>query len=252
MKPCILATALGLAAAPALAHYGMIIPSDSMVMQDDARDVALTLSFSHPFEGNGMALVTPKVFRLYGPEGEVDLLPTLAPATVMDAPGFTATLPVARPGLHVLYMEPEPYWEPAEDVFIIHHTKTYVAAFGQEEGWDEPQDLPTEIVPLSKPYGLWAGNLFQGQVLRDGIPVAHAEVEVEYYNADKAIAAPSDYMITQTLRADANGVFSYATPAAGWWGFAALTLADHTLPQDGVEKAVELGAVIWVHFEPWP
>jgi cobalt/nickel transport protein len=23
------------------------------------------------------------------------------------------------------------------------------------------------------------------------------------------------------------------------------------LPQDGEEKAVELGAVIWVHFEPW-
>ena len=33
--------------------------------------------------------------------------------------------------------------------------------------------------------------------------------------------------------------------------FAALNTADYTLPQDGEDKAVELGAVIWVHFEEW-
>lgn len=63
--------------------------------------------------------------------------------------------------------------------------------------------------------------------------------------------APSDYMVTQTILADANGVFSYAAPASGWWGFAALTTADFQLPQDSVQKNVELGAVIWVHFEDW-
>lgn len=246
-----LATILALIATPGLAHYGMIIPSDTMIMQDDPRDIDLTLAFAHPFEGMGMALVTPEVFRLYGPGGQTDLLPTLTETTVMDHSGFTTSIQIAEPGLHVLYMQPQPYWEPAEDAFIIHHTKTYLAAFGQDDGWTEPQDLVTEILPLSKPYGLWAGNLFQGQVLRDGEPVPHAEVEVEYYNQDGSITAPSDYMITQTVMADQNGVFSYATPASGWWGFAALTTADHTLPQDGVDKPVELGAVIWVHFEDW-
>jgi len=250
MKTLSFVAALAATAPPAFAHYGMIIPSDTMVMQNEARDVALTLSFSHPFEGNGMELASPKIFRLYGPQGEADLLPALAPATVMNARGFTATLPIAAPGLHVLYMEPQPYWEPAEDVFIVHHTKTYIAAFGEEAGWDEPQGLVTEIVPLSKPYGLWSGNLFQGRVLRDGKPVPGAEVEVEYYNQD-GVVAPSGYMITQTIRADASGVFSYATPAAGWWGFAALTTADYQLSQDGAQKDVELGAVIWVHFEDW-
>lgn len=246
-----LAATLALIATPGLAHYGMIIPSDNMIMQDDPRSVDMTVAFAHPFEREGMELVTPKTFRMFGPEGEVDLLPTLTPATVMGHQGFTTSVDLAEPGLHVLYMEPQPYWEPGEDAFIIHYTKTYLAAFGQEEGWDEPQGLVTEILPLSKPYGLWAGNLFQGQVLRDGMPVPNAEIEIEFYNEDGSITAPSDYMITQTVRSDASGVFSYAAPASGWWGFAALTTADYTLPQNGIEKPVELGAVVWVHFEEW-
>ena len=60
-------------------------------------------------------------------------------------------------------------------------------------------------------------------------------------------------MITQTVKADANGVFTYAPPSHGWWGFAALNTADYTLTEEssGEEKDVELGAVIWVRFEEW-
>ncbi len=243
--------ALMLGMGPAYAHYGMIIPSDTMIAQEDDRTLDVTIGFAHPFEEEGMDLGQPQIFQLFGPSGQVDLLTELTATDVMGAPGFTLSLPIQEPGLHVLYMEPEPYWEPAEDAFIVHHTKTYIAAFGQDDGWDEPHGLVTEIRPLSKPYGLWAGNLFQGQVLRDGEPVPNAEVEVEYFNQGGQITAPSEFMITQTVIADANGIFSYATPASGWWGFAALTTADYTLPQDGVDKPVELGAVIWVHFEDW-
>jgi cobalt/nickel transport protein len=148
-------------------------------------------------------------------------------------------------------MEPQPYWEPAEDCYIIHYTKTVVTAFGDDEGWDAELGLKTEIVPLAKPYGLYAGNIFQGVVKLDGEPVPYAEVEVEYYNQDQSATAPTDYMVTQTVKADQNGVFSYAAPKAGWWGFAALNTADYTLKADGQDKDVELGAVIWVRFEEW-
>ena len=169
----------------------------------------------------------------------------------MDSPAFTTSYSFGRPGTYVFSMEPTPYWEPAEDAFIIHYTKTYVTAFGDDEGWDAELGLKTEIVPLSKPFGLWAGNVFQGIVKIDGAPVPYAEVEVEYFNEDGSAVAPDDLMITQTVKADANGVFTYATPVDGWWGFAALSEAEYTLPQDGEEKGVELGAVIWVHFEAW-
>ena len=50
------------------------------------------------------------------------------------------------------------------------------------------------------------------------------------------------------IKTDANGVFSYAAPCAGWWGFAALSDADFKLEKNGEDKDVELGAVIWVKF----
>ncbi len=237
---------------PAAAHFGMIIPSDPMIEQEDARTIDLRLSFSHPFEATGMELVRPAAFAVVTDGASQDLLPALSETTVLDGPSWHAAFTPARPGTHVFHMEPQPYWEPAEDVFIIHYTKTYVAAFGDDSGWDAELGLKTEIVPLAKPFGLWAGNVFQGIVKLDGEPVPYAEVEVERYNPEGMPAIPSGLMITQTVKADANGVFTYAAPRAGWWGFAALNTADYQLPQDGTQKDVELGAVIWVHFEDWP
>jgi cobalt/nickel transport protein len=233
------------------AHFGMVIPSDSMVMQGDDSTVKLQLSFSHPFEMIGMELAKPKDFGVVANGKKADLGGALKPIKVMDHAAWQADYAIKRPGVYTFYMEPQPYWEPAEDVFIIHYTKTVVTAFGDDEGWDGEVGLKTEIVPLSKPYGLYAGNVFQGIVKLDGKPVPYAEVEVEYYNKDMKTVAPTDYMVTQTIKADQNGVFTYAVPKAGWWGFAALNEADFTIKQDGQDKGVEIGAVLWVHFEPW-
>ena len=240
-----------IAAEPAWSHFGMLIPGDSMVMQTDKRTVNITLSFSHPFEMVGMEMARPKAFGVLAGAEKQDLLGSLEKAQVMAHTAWQASFPVKRPGVYVFYMEPEPYWEPAEDSFIIHYTKTVIAAFGDDEGWDAEIGLKTEIIPLSKPFGLYAGNVFQGIVKLDGKPVPFAEVEVEYYNVAKKVKAPTAYMITQTIKADQNGVFTYAAPFAGWWGFAALNKADFTLNHAGEKKDVELGAVIWVEFHDW-
>ena len=58
----ILTAALVLTWGTAWAHFGMVIPSDNMVMQGEAAKVQLTLSFSHPFEGIGMDLEKPAAF----------------------------------------------------------------------------------------------------------------------------------------------------------------------------------------------
>ena len=233
------------------AHFGMVIPSDSMVMQGENRDVTLTLSFSHPFEGVGMELAKPLVFGVIANGKKQDLLGKLKETKVMGHKAWTTDYKIKRPGVYAFYMEPNPYWEPAEDCFIVHYTKTIVTAFGDDEGWDEEIGLKTEIVPLSKPFGLYTGNVFQGVVKMDGKPIPFAEVEVEYYNEDKKAEAPTDYMITQTIKADKNGVFTYAVPKAGWWGFAALNTSDKKREIKGEEKDVELGAVIWVKFHDW-
>ncbi len=238
-------------ATTAVAHFGMVIPSDAMVMQGESRTVNLKLSFSHPFEGQGMELVKPKAFNVVHEGKTSDLLGSLKPAKVMDHSAWSIDYTVKRPGIYQFCMEPVPYWEPAEDCFIIHYTKTVVAAFGDDEGWDAEIGLKTEIIPLTKPFGLYAGNIFQGIVKVDGKAVPYAEVEIELYNQGGKYQAPSDYMITQAIKADQNGIFTYAAPKPGWWGFSALNTADYKIKHNGQEKDVELGAVIFVHFEDW-
>lgn len=237
-----------LATSIAQAHFGMVIPSSNIVDQDN-RQIEMDLSFSHPFEGIGMDLRRPqKAFVLH--EGEkTDLLPSLKATSIMDHSGWHLRYKVQRPGVYQFVMEPQPYWEPAEDLYIIHYTKALVAAYGDDQGWDQPAGLPTEIVPLLRPFGNYAGNTFTGKVLIDGQPAPNSEVEVELYNQNGA-TAPSDYHITQVVKTDDNGVFNFTCPTSGWWGFSALHEADYTMTgPNGSEKNVELGGVLWVYFD---
>ena len=243
-------------AMPAAAHFGVIIPSDDIVAGSDEKTIQVELKFVHPLEMHYMQMEKPKRFGVMHAGKTTDLLATLrqdsGKAPDQDQPfSFWKTdFAVKRPGDYTFFVEPAPYWEPAEDKFIIHYTKVCVQALGLEEGWDTPVGLETEIVPMTRPYGLWTGNIFTGQVLVKGKPAPHAEVEVEYLNESpgntEPVQAPSDPYITQVVKADKNGVFSYAMPRAGWWGFAALSDASWKLKKDDKQKDIEIGAVYWV------
>ncbi len=235
-------------ATEALAHFGMVIPSTSVVEDKNQATVELTLSFSHPMDMVGMAMDKPKAFKAVVHGKTEELLGSLVPATVMGKEAWKAQYTLKKPGVYQFVLEPTPYFEPAEDSFILHLSKTYISAFGEEEGWDTPVGLTTEIVPLTRPFGNYAGNVFQGQVLVEGKPAPGATVEIEYYNQEKAYAAPKEIMVTQVVKADKNGVFTYAVPFPGWWGFAALTTAKEKLKHNGQPKPVELGAVLWAEF----
>ena len=67
------------------------------------------------------------------------------------------------------------------------------------------------------------------------------------YAEGKPVNPPADPMITQVVKADQNGVFTYSMPKAGWWGFAALNESEKTMQHDGKEYPVEIGAVLWVN-----
>ena len=235
----------------ASAHFQMIIPSDDMVEQNEARKLDLDVKFWHPYEGHGMHMQKPVQFGVMLKGEKTNLLNSLTPTKFKDMngdmlDGFKASYTIKKPGDHIFYTEPAPYWEPAEESFIVHYTKVIVNTFGLEEGWDEEVGLKTEIVPLTRPYGLYAGNVFQGIVKVKGKPAPFTEVEVEYYNEDGSLKPAAAPMITQVIKADANGVFSYAMPKAGWWTFAALNEDDKPMVHEGKEYPVEIGAVLWV------
>ncbi len=233
--------------AEASAHFGMIIPSDDIVTQEDNKSINLEVKFIHPMEGHYMNMEKPVQFGVMHMGKKTDLLATLTEKEVQGFSTWETSYRINRPGDYIFYVEPKPYWEPAEDCYIIHYTKVCVNALGLEEGWDEEVGLQTEIVPLTRPYGLWTGNTFRGIVKVKGKPVPYAEVEVEYYNKDSKVIPPADAYITQVIKADENGVFTYSIPRAGWWGFAALNEASWAMKgPDGKEKSIEIGAVYWV------
>lgn len=228
------------------AHFGMIMPSDEIITMDDNKKVNLTLQFIHPMEGDYMNMNKPAEFGVVVQGDRIDLTSALQEKKVNDCSTWEVNYLIKRPGDYIFYMEPQPYWEPAEDCFIVHYTKVIVHALGMEVGWDEEVGLKTEIIPLTRPYGLWTGNVFQGIVKVKGEVVPYAEVEVEYYNLEGKVKWPADPLITQVIKADQNGVFTYAMPRAGWWGFAALNEDEEKLKHEEEEKSVEIGAVIWV------
>jgi len=230
---------------PALGHFGGLIPSDDIVAGDSPGNLRLEARFFHPMEGDLMQMDRPAVFGVLTRGKQVDLSDSLVERRIKGHSVWTADYQVKKPGDHIFFFEPVHYWEPAEGCFIVHYTKVVVGAFGLEDSWDSEVGLKTEIVPLTRPYGLWTGNVFTGIVKVKGRPVPYAEVEVEYLNAD-GVTPPADPYITQVVKADGNGVFTYAMPREGWWAFAALNEDDVKINRNGKEYPVEIGAVIWV------
>lgn len=234
------------------AHFGMVIPSDDIVENQQESNLSLRIMFVHPFEGVSMNMEKPAQFGVYVDGAKHDLIENIKPLDVKlygdkeSFKGWQANYSIKRPGDYIFYVEPKPYWEPAEDCYIVHYTKVIVDAFGKEEGWDAELGLKTEIIPLTRPFGIYAGNVFQGVVKVDGQPAPFSEVEIEHYNEKGMYSAPEGPFVTQVVKCDENGVFTYAIPKAGWWGFAALNEDDKTIKHGDEEKSVEIGAVLWI------
>jgi len=109
----------GLAGA-AQAHFGVILPDKSMVMQGDNAQLEMILAFCHPFEQQGMPMAKPRAFGVQAGKKKTDLLPNLQETKLLDQQAWKATYTPKRPGVYAFYFDPQPYWEPAEDNYIIH------------------------------------------------------------------------------------------------------------------------------------
>lgn len=242
----VLGAAMAIALAqPATAHFQQIIPSNDAPAQGGP--VTVEMLFTHPVEGGPvMEMKRPKRFGVMSGGKAIDLSGALKPMTKQGKTGWTAMYDLKQPGAAIFFVEPQPYWEPGEGKYIVHYSKVVVDSFVSGEGWDAMAGLPVEIEPLVRPTGVWTRNIFRGIVRRNGKPVPFAEVEVEFVN-DGSVKPPNDAFVTQVIKADGAGVFSYAMPRAGWWGFAALVESETKMKSpDGRDVPVELGGLIWV------
>jgi len=70
------------------AHFGIILPEKSMVMQEDKPELEVTLAFLHPFEQKGMNLVKPRRSGVQSGKSNTDLLNTLQETQVLGKQGW--------------------------------------------------------------------------------------------------------------------------------------------------------------------
>ena len=222
------------------AHFLTFMANTDNIFNQKQTKVNFDISFVHPFEQTGMVMEKPEVF-VNSKNNKLNLIQTIK----FNQKAWSSSYEIKTPGIYKFFVQPQPYFEPSEEKFISHVPKLIVSSFGLEDGWDEPIGLKYEIIPLIKPFGLYAGNLFQGKVLHDGKPAINTEVEVELYN-EFGLKAPTDSHITQVVKTDDNGVFSFVMNHKGWWGFAALIEEGELKHSDGKMYPIENGALIWV------
>ena len=222
------------------AHFLTFLSNTDNVTDQKQTKIDFDISFIHPFEQSGMNMEKPEIF-VNNKNNKLVLKETKK----FEHKAWSSSYDIKTPGVYKFFVQPQPYFEPAEEKFISHVPKLIISSFGLEDGWDEPIGLKYEIIPLIKPFGLYAGNLFQGKVLHDGKAASNTEVEVELYN-EFGLKAPTNSHITQVVKTDANGVFSFVMNHKGWWGFAALIEEGELKHSDGKMYKIENGALIWV------
>jgi cobalt/nickel transport protein len=256
----------------AMAHFQMLFTPESAL--ERGGEMTSKLVFTHPFDaGHTMDMEPVQEFYFMhqrGEEGEatkVDLKEYLKEISweslTNKGKAYEAVLPsqvVRSMGDYVFVLVPAPYYEKADEEYIQQFTKMIVNVGGVPGNWHKPVGLPTEIVPLDKPYANWTGGIFRGIVLSDGQPLPNAELEVEYLNhtpnmeknafeKEPKIKAPHSAFETMTIMANDRGEFAIGLPKAGWWGIAAVGSG----PVDEYnEKEMSQDAVFWIQVTDIP
>ena len=154
--------------------------------------------------------------------------------------------PAAR-GDYVFLLQTPPIWMDEEKEFYQDTVKVVLHVQAQK-GWDAALASGFELVPLTRPYGLQPGMVFQAQALVEGKPLPGSLVEIEHYNAVAPKQLPPDEQITRTAKTDPNGVVTCTLTEPGWWCI--------TAQRDGGKKEhngkaypVRQRATLWVHVD---
>ena len=244
---------------PAQAHFQLLY-TPKVILEKPGK-IPLKLVFSHPMEnGHTMNMGKPEQFFVMLKDNKKeDLLPTLKQidwtGTSNKGKAYSTEYALKFNGDYIFALVPAPYLEESEGVYIQQITKSYVNKGGMPTHWNKPVGLPTEIVPLNKPYQNFAGSTFTGQLLSSGKPAAGVECEIEYINTDVNIqgnrfgkgtkgTVPEVAMVTTT---DSNGMFTFGIPKPGVWGFACLGAGPAKKHQG---KELSQDAVLWINALP--
>ena len=237
------------------AHYHMLLPERHSIKNGDK--VTVSYQFGHPFEHELSDTDKPVRAVAFQPDGKaIDLLPKLEKVELAGAEGkkvagYRLAFEPAGRGDFMLVFESPPIWM-ADEKHFIHDTCRVVIHVETQKGWDLARAEIKEfsLAPMTRPYGLRSGTVFQARIGPPGPAVSHL-VEVERYNATPPKALPPDEHMTLSLKSDANGVATFTLPEPGWWAITATRTRDRfqgseTKERDGKLYPIIERATLWV------
>ena len=256
--------ALGLLAAlagPAAAHFNMLLPQSATAKKGEA--ATLTYQWGHPYEHQLFDAPRPLNVTVLGPDSKkADLTGGLEEVS-LDAgkdrkvKGYRLRFTPAARGDYVFLLQAPPIWMEEEKEFYQDTVKVVLHVQAQKN-WDAAVASEYEFLPLTRPYGLQPGMVFQAQLRGrevERVPPFTAQpdrlVEVERYNPTAPAELPPDEQITRTAKTGPLGVVTASLPEAGWW---CLTASRRAGRRDHEGKAYPLRqrTTFWVFVDEKP
>ena len=232
---------------PAGAHYNMLLPDAASAKRGQV--IAVTYQWGHPFEHQLFDAPAPAEFTVFSPAGSKrNLTSSLEKMTVAgeqkQVRAYRTQFTASERGDYVFLLQTPPIWMEEDHEFLLDTVKVTLHVQIQK-GWDRAVGAALEMVPLTRPYGLEPGMVFQAQALAGGKGLAGALVEVEHYHVAPPKDLPPDEQITRTVRTDPNGVVTCTLAAPGWWAITVQTVGGKA-KHEGAEFPVRRRSTLWV------
>lgn len=245
-----------LLALPARAHYNILLPDKPSCKKGE--EVTFTYLWGHPFEHQIFDAPKPVLVQITTPpEQGVCLLytknleETTVPSGDKKATAYKFKFKPERRGDYIAEVNTPPIWLEEEKEYVKDKV-TVVLHVQAQSGWDQMEVLDSDEVfqwlPLTRPYGLLPGMVFQAQAVQGKKPLARHLVEIERYNPTPPKELPDDEHITRTAKTGPNGVVTTTLPEAGWWGLTTSRDAG-TKERDGKKYPLKERITYWVHVD---
>jgi cobalt/nickel transport protein len=240
---------LALFADSAAAHFNMVLPQTASAKKGEA--LTFTYQWGHPFEHQLFDAPQPLSLIVLAPDGKKTVLTDKLEKTPHKAGSKEVTTyqfhykPEQR-GDYVFLLWTPPIWMEEDEEFLQDTVKVVLHVQAQK-GWDAADRQDFEFVPLTRPYGLRPGMVFQAQI-EAAEKERSALVEIERYNPAPPAKLPPDEHITRTVKTDRNGVATATLTEPGWWCLTAARTRD-TRVRDGKSYPVRQRCTLWVYVD---
>jgi cobalt/nickel transport protein len=218
--------------------------------------VSVLYQWGHPFEHQLSDAPKPATVVVTGPEGkDTTLTGSLSRVEVAAAEGkkvvgYRVSFKADRRGDYTVCLTTAPVWDEEAKQFHEHEVKAVVHVEAQKN-WDADAKRDLDLLPLTRPYGLTPGSLFQVRFRSKSGGIPNAHVEAERYNQTPPKVIPADELVTQAMKTDPNGVATTILPGAGWWCLSA-SVHEGTREHQGKRYPVKRQVTFWVHVQEAP